>query len=656
MDQDRLLTHEELTLSSDIKLGEPRNEFLVIKNVPHRTYLTVTRDQWKVLQRFREGTTVSQLLPDLILDRACPPLRELYELILQAVQSRVLEYEGMEPAPVRAVDWRFSLGYRVAEAASVFLILFGFLAFLRNSVDLPEKVWEILFGWGLMGVALSIGYLLAACLVRGFDCEVYNPRLHWKTLVPHFRVEIEDAAMGGRNCEVGVALLRLAPTLLIAGIVSFLYPPLEYLFLLFLFWQTCPIGKTPATALLSSLYRQVTLSTTRDFLFVQNRLLTTMLNTKLKFADKKYLLVYGFYTLGWTLVVFWSNVGVFDLNAVALFQQLLKSTEARWVATFMLVLLAIALVGSAGLGLWIILQNVHRFLRQLWHQVRPVRHRKSATEVNRADIIDLLRKSILFSEALEATVERLAECVECVEVKARHYVIREGDEGDRLFVVYRGRVEVVHELPSGRPERLAELGDGDVFGEIALLENKPRTRSVRTLSKTVLLTLSKEDFDRNVVRTMGADKIEEILQKRAFLTRLDLCRSWHGQALQRFAQVATISRFPKGEVIIHRGHGNQFFYIVYEGWFDVMVDRNRVARLEIGEYFGEISLMQNSVATADIVAGENAKALAIHKNEFLRFLAQDFHVGLQFEKISSERLKHPIFPLQGKSFDTIDAV
>lgn len=72
-------------------------------------------------------------------------------------------------------------------------------------------------------------------------------------------------------------------------------------------------------------------------------------------------------------------------------------------------------------------------------------------------------------------------------------VIREGEPGDRFYLVARGKVEVFVTVGSAE-KRLAVLTDGDFFGEVALLSDVPRMATVRALQPTSFLTLSKNDF------------------------------------------------------------------------------------------------------------------------------------------------------------------
>ncbi len=72
-------------------------------------------------------------------------------------------------------------------------------------------------------------------------------------------------------------------------------------------------------------------------------------------------------------------------------------------------------------------------------------------------------------------------------------IIHQGDAGDRFYLIARGKVEIYRKGPAGR-DSLAVLSDGDYFGEIALLENTPRTASVRSLATSVCLVLHQGPF------------------------------------------------------------------------------------------------------------------------------------------------------------------
>jgi ATP-binding cassette subfamily B protein len=73
-------------------------------------------------------------------------------------------------------------------------------------------------------------------------------------------------------------------------------------------------------------------------------------------------------------------------------------------------------------------------------------------------------------------------------------IFEEGEPGENLYIIARGEVEVVTIGPTGEERRLAVLRDGDYFGEMALLDDAPRTATVRTRASSILLRLEREQF------------------------------------------------------------------------------------------------------------------------------------------------------------------
>jgi len=76
-------------------------------------------------------------------------------------------------------------------------------------------------------------------------------------------------------------------------------------------------------------------------------------------------------------------------------------------------------------------------------------------------------------------------------------IIRQGEAGDCMYEIQGGKVEVIQEK-SGKEVRLAVLGKGDFFGEMAIFEHDVRSATVRALGEVRALTIDKRTFLRRI--------------------------------------------------------------------------------------------------------------------------------------------------------------
>jgi hypothetical protein len=105
------------------------------------------------------------------------------------------------------------------------------------------------------------------------------------------------------------------------------------------------------------------------------------------------------------------------------------------------------------------------------------------------DAFRALRRLSLFAPLPIATIENLSRRADEVLAPAGDMVIREGDHGDSFYVVAEGMLDVSSEQTAFPP-----LGAGDFFGEIALLEDVPRTATVTARGDCRLYALDRESF------------------------------------------------------------------------------------------------------------------------------------------------------------------
>lgn len=101
----------------------------------------------------------------------------------------------------------------------------------------------------------------------------------------------------------------------------------------------------------------------------------------------------------------------------------------------------------------------------------------------------------IFRELDKDLRTQVAGMLRVEEYPVGHVVVRQGEIGDKFYIVARGKVGVSIEQDDGKSDKVAVLEDGDSFGEVALLENIPRIATATTETPTVCLTLRRAAFD-----------------------------------------------------------------------------------------------------------------------------------------------------------------
>lgn len=110
--------------------------------------------------------------------------------------------------------------------------------------------------------------------------------------------------------------------------------------------------------------------------------------------------------------------------------------------------------------------------------------------LTRERTIQLLAETSLFAGVDDAGLARIAGRISEVEVRADRVIARQGEIGTGFFVIVSGGVRVVRDGAT-----LAELGPGDFFGELSVLDGKPRNAQVISTEPTTCLALASWEFE-----------------------------------------------------------------------------------------------------------------------------------------------------------------
>lgn len=97
--------------------------------------------------------------------------------------------------------------------------------------------------------------------------------------------------------------------------------------------------------------------------------------------------------------------------------------------------------------------------------------------------------------------ENILTSLQPTEVAAGETIVRQGTPADKLLIMIEGEAEVIRE-EEGLERRIAALNAGDLYGEIAIMRDEPRSASVRATTTAKLLSLDRENFKNLIAQSM----------------------------------------------------------------------------------------------------------------------------------------------------------
>lgn len=235
----------------------------------------------------------------------------------------------------------------------------------------------------------------------------------------------------------------------------------------------------------------------------------------------------------------------------------------------------------------------------------------AALELDFDEQMSALEKVPLFA-ALESQ-ERLAlfNEMQLVTFKAGDYLVRQGEIGHDFFVLIRGKAQAVFHDFQGKKHIVNELQEGDAFGEIALLDDVPRTASVVSVTVSNVLVLRKTSFDK-VVQNLGSpEKVKQMIRLTSFFRRHPLFSKLSPREQADLIHAFNFELLAPGEEV-EKDPSDDHFYVVYSGKLKVDTgDDATDTTIESDDCFGYAQGISTKITTAD-----GAGLLRIRKDQF----------------------------------------
>ncbi len=390
----------------------------------------------------------------------------------------------------------------------------------------------------------------------------------------------------------------------------------------------CPLIHSSASSILSTLTRQVNL---REHLrlYVGIPLIRDLFTFNVPKSDRA-LFTAGLYASAWMALLFFVILGLGLSTGVRLIELGGKESGPMQVLT-----------GIGAMGLFAICplpillgvtQLIESAFTALWPRDTGGRQARGAAE------LEAFRSIPLFSKLADADLAAIAAQSREVTYGAGELIVEEGAPGDTFYSIRSGSVLVARGSSSDRARVVARLGTGDCFGETAMLKDGVRTASVRAATRTVVIELASEAFEK-MVATIGGVDFAAVLRAANAIGKSKLFKELPAERLSSLASRFVPRSVPAGTDVVKFGDEGHEFFLIAKGQVEVLSGEGKLlVKLGDGDHFGEIALLRSVPRTATVRTTTDTLMLVLGRDVFLQALHADLSLSARVEQIAAGRI------------------
>lgn len=235
-------------------------------------------------------------------------------------------------------------------------------------------------------------------------------------------------------------------------------------------------------------------------------------------------------------------------------------------------------------------------------------------------------------------------------------ILKEGDPGSAMFALVEGSVNVVRQA-EGDTRVVAQLGPGELFGEVALMAQTPRLASVVAAERCTLLELSRERMDAVTAKHPVVKEVLQTFYRERLLSNVlresplfsDLAPAHKTEVARAF----TLRTVAMGEELVRHGVLGDTLFVLLRGRclpFHPRPDggETKYPAMSEGDIFGEISLLLGKPATATVRALTPCTLLCLSRPDLERLVLSEPAIRSRLMQMSFERLQRSAQLLSGR--------
>ncbi|MEK5252049.1 PrsW family glutamic-type intramembrane protease [Paenibacillus sp. FSL F4-0125] len=257
--------------------------------------------------------------------------------------------------------------------------------------------------------------------------------------------------------------------------------------------------------------------------------------------------------------------------------------------------------------------------------------------------VDFLRDHPLLRGIPDNELRNVINAIKLMSLEDGQRLLMEESTSKDCFIIWQGKVQVTSVNLVGKALLLAELGPGELVGEIGLIRNVQRSASVTAIGPVKALRLDRSSFEylaslsplfyESVLVNIRIRMIHSMLRKATIWSVIP------DAELRGLAEITTIKKVTKGEEIIAEGTDVDQFLMISSGSIELCSRKRRKTILREGDFYGETELLTDTVSSHTLIAVEDSELLIMGKLEFLTIL--DYYAPVRQQLIEVLNIRTP---------------
>jgi len=236
------------------------------------------------------------------------------------------------------------------------------------------------------------------------------------------------------------------------------------------------------------------------------------------------------------------------------------------------------------------------------------------SEIDKKKIEISLQNHFLFKNKSQNILSNIINSLQMQKLPPNTILFKKGDKGNYFYIIKEGNLEIIAEYGK------KILNQDETFGELALIENKERTATVKSINYCILYLLNGKIF-REIVSKINED---ELLERLNFLKAISIFNVLNNVHLNSIALGMLKCEFEKGQMILYEGDVGQSIYIIKSGSVKCFKGDKEVRFLGPKNFFGESAVLFNTNRSLNVLVEENTVCYQISESLLIDIIGEEF--------------------------------